>query len=98
IPYRYRRETALLLSGLEADQVAFADIQFSGVLDEQNPLVIRNEISQDIQQSCLSRSSSSADQDVLPIADSFAETIGNGDVQGAVFDQVVHREMPCIEF
>jgi hypothetical protein len=98
IPYRYRRETALLMSSLEADQVALADIQLGGVLNEQNSFVIRNEISQDIQQSGLSRSSSSADQDILPIGDSFTETIGNGSVQGAVADQVVHREMSCIEF
>src|SRR5947207_9619342 len=75
IPYRYRRETALLMSGLEADQVAFANIQFSGVFNQQNPLFIWNRISQNIQQRRLTCSGSPADQYVLAIADPFAEKL-----------------------
>jgi hypothetical protein len=42
-------------SGLEPDQVAFADVDFCRVFNENNAFFVRNEVSQNIEQGGLAR-------------------------------------------
>jgi len=53
----HSRQAVLWLPGFEANEVVLAHLNFRGVFDEENSLILGNEFSKNIQKSCLARPS-----------------------------------------
>ena len=51
IPNRHRRQPVLRLPGFKANEIVLSHVNLGGVLDQQNSFVLRNELSEDVQES-----------------------------------------------
>jgi hypothetical protein len=81
-------QSSLFAAGFQSHQVGLSDVQFSRVLDQQNPFINGDRISEDIQKRSLSAAGSSADKDVLPTPDLLLEQLSSDGAQSSVFDKV----------
>src|SRR5438552_11246206 len=62
-------QSGLFATGFKPHEVALANVEFRRVFDKENPFIIRDGVSKDIQERGLSTASTSADEDVLTVAD-----------------------------
>ena len=60
-------------AGLETDQVALANMDLGRILDDHDALLIRDEVTEDVEQGGFARARAARDQDVLALADLFLE-------------------------
>src|SRR5258708_9876791 len=65
IPDRYRRQPVLRLPGLESNQILLSHLNLGSVLDQQDSFVLRDELSDDVQESRLATPGSACNKDVL---------------------------------
>src|SRR5712692_5814938 len=91
--------------GLERVGLAFGwhnvrllDVKLGGVLNDHDPIVVRNEVSQYPQESGLARPRSPADKQSLSVVDLFAQEVCEWPRQRATSDQILYRVMSAGEF
>src|SRR5579859_3787171 len=65
------RESVLLSSGLKANKIGFADLDFGSVLDQDDAFFARDESREDIQESSLAGAGSAANEQVGAVFDLF---------------------------
>ncbi len=88
----------LLAAGLEADKIWFADVDFGGVFDDQQTVIIGNEVGQDVQQGGLACPGAPADEDVLAIQNGRLEVGGHLFCYCPDANQIMDGKVPRIEF
>ena len=60
---------SLLAAGLEAYKVWLADVDFGSVFDDQQPVVVGDEVRQDIEERGFAGTGAATDEDVLSTRD-----------------------------
>src|SRR5439155_20921709 len=80
------------------NQVALANMDLGRILDDHDALLVRNEVTENVEQGGFPRARSARDEDVLALADLLLEQFGQFWVNGAEFDEVLNGEMPGREF
>src|SRR5262245_31857336 len=63
-------------ASLETNQVALANMNLSCILDDHDALLVRDEVTKDIEQSRFARARTAGDEDVLVLADLLLEEMG----------------------
>src|SRR5713101_6822286 len=97
IPDCYRRQPVLRLPGLESNQVLVSHLNLGGVLDQQNSFVLRDEFSDDVQQSRLAAPGSARNKDVLVRQHIILQPVGKPSFESPGLHEVVDAEMPRVE-
>src|SRR2546423_9247066 len=91
------RETVLRDSGLKADEVPCANLNFRRVFDYENAFMVWNEIGKDVEQSCLAGTGSTRYEDVLPVDDRHPQHLGEFFGDSANTNQVFDAEVASVE-
>src|SRR5215471_7823606 len=89
---------SLLPARLEADEIGFADVNLGCVFDNDQPIFIRNEVGQDIQQGSFPCTGSAADENVFSAADGRFEVSSHLFCDRAYANQIFDLEASRIEF
>jgi len=89
---------SLLAAGLEADQVRLANVDFGGVLNDQQAIIVGNEVGQDVKQGGLPCTGPATDEDVFPVNNGALQEFGHGFGDGADAYQIVDGKTARIEF
>jgi len=76
-------QSGLFAAGFKPYQVALANVEFRRVFNQENPFIIRNGVSKDIQKRSFSTARTSADENVLTAADLLAEQYGGFLAEGS---------------
>ncbi len=79
-------------TGFEADHVFLVQLQFGGVLDGDDALLVGNEARQHVEQGGLAGAGAARDQEVHPAGHGRGEQGGDGFGHRAHRDQIAHRE------
>ena len=95
---RDRRKIRLRLASLETDEVWLFELDFRRVLDEENSVLVRNELSQGAQERGLSTARSATNENVLAFFDVRLQPLRNPGVKAAAGDQVFDCEVTTVEF
>ena len=74
------------------------DLDLGGIFDDDDPLIIRNESRQDIEQCGFSRTGAATNQDVSLLNNLIFKLGGQALGQGADSNEVVDGEVPRVEF
>src|SRR5438046_9450535 len=97
IPDGDGRQTILLLSRFETDQVVMAHVNFRRVFDEEDTLIGRNELSEDIEHRCFSRSSTPSDENVFSGKNVIFKLVREPPLQCSCLNEILDPEVPGIE-
>src|SRR5258708_6299698 len=97
IPDRHRRQAVLRLPSLESNQILLSHLNLGSVLDQQNSFVLRDELSDDVQERRLTTPGSSSNEDVFSCQDIILKLVRKPSFEGPAFDEVVDTEMPGVE-
>src|SRR5947208_16750667 len=73
IPNGDRRCGALSTAGFETNQVTLSDLDLSCILDDHDALLLRDKVTEDVQQGRFARAGAAGDQDILTLADLLLE-------------------------
>ena len=76
IPNGDSRRRVLCPAGLETDQVALANVDLGRILDDHDALLIRDEVTEDVEQGGFAGARTARDEDVLVLADLLLEYMG----------------------
>src|SRR5229473_2621274 len=97
IPDRNCRQPVLRLPCLESNQILLSHLNLGSVLDQQDSFVLRDELSDDVQESRLATPGSARNKDVLACQDIILKPVGKPSFEGSGFDEIVDAEMPRVE-
>jgi len=90
---RYGWDAALLAARFEPDEIRLKQVQFRGVFDEDDPLVLGNESRKRRRERGLTAAGTAADQERLLSQDIVFETVGKLAVKRSDANQVLHIEV-----
>jgi len=98
VPDGDSRETVLRLPRLETDQVVLVHVNFGRVFDEEDTLIRRDELSEDIEHCSFPRSGTPSDENVFPSENVVFELVGEPPLQRSCPDKVFDAKVLRIEF
>ena len=85
-------------AGLELDPVLLRQLQLRGILDADDPFLLRDVAGQDVEQGGLARARAARDHDVAPHLDAGLQEPRHRRRQGPESDQAVHAQQVALEF
>ena len=94
---RYAGKAVLRVACFKPDEVRLGDLNFRGVLNQENPLFLGYESAEDIQGRGLSGAGAATNQNVLAGKDVVFESIGEWLVECSGCDQVLHFKVARVE-
>ena len=94
---RHCRHAVLRLPGLEPDEIRLGHLNFGGVFNEKDSLVLGDEFPEDIQERGLAGPGPAADQDVLAGEDIILEAVGERSVERPGLNEILHLKVAGIE-
>src|SRR5713226_10366685 len=97
IPDRNCRQPVLRLPCLESNQILLSHLNLGSVLDQQDSFVLRDELSDDVQESRLATPGSARNKDVLVRQHIILKPVGEPSFESSGLNEVVDAEMPRVE-
>ena len=97
VTYAHSRQAVLWLPGFKADKVVLVHLNFGRVFNEKNSLVPRNELPENIQESCFASSCASRDQNVFARENIGLKLVREPSLQGSGLDEIFDTELPGVE-
>src|SRR5271167_387084 len=97
IPDRHRRQAVLRLPCLEANQILLSHLDFGSVLDQQNSFVLRDELSDEVQECRLATPGSSSNEDVFARQHIILKLVSKPSFQGSDLDEVLDAKVPSVQ-